>query len=87
MSTLFPDTHPEAEAVLIHLLRAAPPWRKLEMVAQISAAVKAMTLSGLRVSYPEDSPAMIRRRMAELLLGPDLAARAYGPLTEDENAG
>jgi hypothetical protein len=30
MSNLFPDTHPEAEAVLIHLLREAPPWRKSE---------------------------------------------------------
>jgi hypothetical protein len=31
MSTLFPDTRPEAEAVLIRLQREAPPWRKLEM--------------------------------------------------------
>ena len=32
MTALFPDTRPEAEAVLIRLLRTAPTWRKLEMV-------------------------------------------------------
>ena len=32
MTALFPDTSPEAEDVLIRLLREAPPWRKLEMV-------------------------------------------------------
>jgi hypothetical protein len=32
MTALFPDTDPKAEAVLIRLLRQAPPWRKLEVV-------------------------------------------------------
>jgi hypothetical protein len=87
MSALFPDTHPEAEAVLIELLRAAPPWRKLEMVGQMNEAVKVMMLSGLRERYPEDSPALLHRRMADLLLGPELATQVYGPLSEDENDG
>ena len=87
MSALFPDTHPEAEAVLIELLRAAPPWRKLELVGQMNEAVKVMMLSGLRERYPEDSPALLHRRMADLLLGPELATQVYGPLSEDENAG
>ena len=87
MSALFPDTRPEAEAVLIDLLRNVQPWRKLEMVGQMNEAVKTMMLSGLRERYPEDSPAMLRRRMADLLLGADLATKAYGPLNENENAG
>jgi len=29
-AVLFPDTRPEAEEVLMALLRQAPPWRKLE---------------------------------------------------------
>ena len=87
MSALFPDTHPEAEAILIDLLRKAPSWRKLEMVGQLNEAVKTMMLIGLRERYPEDSPARLHRRMADLLLGPELAARVYGPLSEDENAG
>jgi hypothetical protein len=48
MSALFPDTRPEAEAVLIDLLRKAPPWRKIEMIGQMNEAVKTMMLSGLR---------------------------------------
>jgi len=87
MSTLFPDTHPEAEKVLIDLLRKAPSWRKLEMVGQLNAAVKTLMLSGLRERHPNDSPARLRRRMADLLLGPELAARVYGTLREDQDAG
>lgn len=87
MSTLFPDTHAKAEAVLIRLLREAPPWRKLEMVGQMNEAVKTMMLSGLRERYPEDSPALLQRRMADMLLGPELANRVYGPIREAKNAG
>ena len=87
MSVLFPDTHPEAEAVLIRLLRDAPPWRKLEMVGQMNEAVKTLMLSGLTERYPQDSPALLRRRMADLLLGPEFASQVYGPLIEAENAG
>ncbi|HZD57994.1 MAG TPA: hypothetical protein VE136_14785 [Anaerolineales bacterium] len=67
MSALFSDTRPEAEAVLIHLLREAPSWRKMEMVAQMNEAVKTMMFNGLRERYPRDSSALLRRRMADLL--------------------
>jgi hypothetical protein len=87
MSALFPDTNPEAETVLIRLLREAPSWRKLEMVSQLNEAVKTMMFSGLRARYPEDSPALLRRRMADLLLGSKIASQVYGPLGEDANAG
>jgi hypothetical protein len=87
MSVLFPDTRPEAEAVLIDLLREAPPWRKLEMVCQLNEAVKTMMLSGLKERYPQDPPALLHRRMADLLLGSELASQVYGPFREDEYAG
>ncbi len=54
MSALFPDTRPEAEAVLIYLLREAPPWRKLEMMDQMNQAVKLLIPSGLRQRYPDE---------------------------------
>lgn len=82
MSKLFPDTHPEFEALQIELLRAASPWRKLEMVWQMNDAVRTLALSGLKARYPDDPPEKIRRRLAEILLGPDLAAKVYGPLEE-----
>jgi hypothetical protein len=41
-------------------------------------------LSGLRQRYPQATPEELRR-LADLLLGPELAARAYGPLPEPEH--
>jgi len=83
MPALFPDTHPEAEAVLIRLLREAPPWRKLEMVEQSNQAVKLLALTGLRQRYPNEKEGQLHRRLAGLLLGEELAYKVYGPLPED----
>jgi len=82
MSTLFPDTCPEAEAVLIRLLREAPPWRKLEMVDQLNQSVKLLALTGLRQRYPNENEAQLHRRLAGLLLGEELARKAFGPFPE-----
>jgi len=87
VATLFPDTHPEAEAVLIRLLREAPPWRKLEMVGQMNETVKSLMRCGLSESHPNDPPQMIQRRMADLLLGEELARRVFGPMPEENHAG
>ena len=84
MSVLFPDTTPEAERVLIDLLRQAPPWRKLEMVGQLNQAVRTLALSGLRQRHPQATQEELRRRLADLLLGPALAAQVYGPLESGE---
>lgn len=80
MIQLFSDTRPEAEAVLIELLRTAPAWRKLRMMNQLNASVRTLALSGLRQRHPQASPAELRRRLADLLLGPELANQVYGPL-------
>jgi hypothetical protein len=79
MSLLFPDTCPEAERVQIELLRQAPPWRKLDMVGQMNQTVRILALSGLRQRYPQATPRELRRRLADLLLGPTLAAHVYDP--------
>lgn len=81
---LFPDTRPDAEAVLIALLREAPAWRKLRMVGQMNEAVRELLLSGLRTRYPDATHQELRRLLADHLLGVELAARAYGPLERTE---
>lgn len=86
MTRLFPDTSPEAERVQIELLRRAPAWRKLELLGRLNAMARTLALSGLRRRHPEATPAELRRRLADLLLGPELAARAYGPLPGDSEA-
>jgi hypothetical protein len=80
MTPVFSDTSPETERVLFALLREMPPWRKLEMVAQLNQMVRELALSGLRERYPQADEAEVRRRLADLVLGPDLAKKAYGPL-------
>ncbi len=83
MTSLFSDTHPEAEAVLIRLLRQAPPWRKLEMVDQLNQSVKLLALTGLRQRFPQEDDGRIRRRLADLLLGEEVALKVYGPLLQE----
>jgi hypothetical protein len=82
MRTQSPDTSPEAERVLIELLRQAPAWRKLRMVEDTNRSVKELLLSGLRERFPQDSPAALRRRLAEHWLGKEISAAAYGPQQE-----
>jgi folate-binding Fe-S cluster repair protein YgfZ len=83
MVTLSPDTDPDVEQFQIERLRQMPVWRKIELVGDMNDAVRTLALAGLRQRHPDDTPAQRRRRLADLLLGPELAARVYGPLQED----
>lgn len=83
MSTMSLDTLPEAEAVQIALLRRAPAWRKLELVGQLNTALQTLLLGGLRRRHPLATPAELRRLLADLVLGPALAAHVYGARQEE----
>ncbi len=78
MKTQSRDTSPEAERVLIGLLRRVPAWRRLQLADQMSATVRQLSLAGLRTRHPAASEAELRRRFADLHLGPELAAKVYG---------
>ena len=69
------DAIDAAERLQIELLRRVPPWRKLEMVSQMNQTVRMLALSGLRQRHPQATPEELHRRLADLLLGPMLAAR------------
>jgi alkylation response protein AidB-like acyl-CoA dehydrogenase len=73
------DTSFEAEAIQLKLLRQAPSWQKLQMMAQLNQTARSLALAGLRQRYPQATPAQLRRHLADLLLGETLAAQAYGP--------
>ena len=83
MATLSADTSPHIEQMQIERLRQMPPWRKLALVGEINRAVRDLALAGLRQRYPHDTPAQRQRRLASLLLGPELADRVYGPAPEE----
>ena len=76
------DTSPEAEEVLFKLLRETPAWRKWELMEDLNQAARQLALIGLRERYPEASPDELKRRLADMLLGEELAALAFGPIPE-----
>jgi hypothetical protein len=80
MSALSSDTHPKMEALQIKLLRQASPTRKMNMLAALNASARLLALTGLRAQYPQASEAELRRRLANLLLGEELARKVYGEI-------
>jgi hypothetical protein len=80
MNASFSDTGPKMEALQIRLLREAPAWRKLEMLAQLNASARLLALSGLRQRYPRAGEPELHRRLAGLMLGEELARKVYGEL-------
>ena len=82
MSTLFPDTHPQMEALQIELLRSASPTRKMQMLAQLNQSAHLLALAGLRSRYPQATETELKRRLAGLLLGEELACEVYGALPD-----
>lgn len=86
MSALSSDTHPKMEAMQIELWRQASPTRKMQMVAQLNASARALALMGLRSRFPQAGKAELHRRLADLLLGVELANKVYGEYGETEHA-
>jgi hypothetical protein len=80
MTSYYSDTHPKMEALQIRLLREVSLVRKMEMLAGLNASVRALALCGLRKQYPRASESELRRRLAGLLLGEELADKVYGEL-------
>jgi hypothetical protein len=78
MTSLYSDTHPKMEALQIQLWRQASPTRKMEMVAQLNATVRTLAMAGLRSRFPTANDIELRHKLAELLLGKELADKVYG---------
>jgi hypothetical protein len=78
MPPFYTDTFPAMEALQVQLLRTAPPWRKMEMLAGLNASARSLAVIGLRQRYPHAGEAELERRLADLLLGPDLARKVLG---------
>ncbi len=78
MSLIYSDTHPEMEDLQIRILRQMPPERKMALFCSLNAAARQVAWQGLKHRYPQASEAELRRHLADLLLGADLAQRVYG---------
>ncbi len=74
------DTTPETEEIIFDFWRTAPAWKKMALLNQMNRAARELALTGLRRRHPNASPEELHRLLADLLLGSDLAATAFGPL-------
>ena len=77
---LHPDDDPRIEALQLARYRDASPAEKLRVFSALNRQARLMALAGLRLRHAGESPEQLRRRLADLLLGPELAERVYGPL-------
>ena len=80
MRTQSPDTNAEAEKVMMQLLRNASAARKFHMIEENCQLVRQATWAGLKSRYPEEGSEKLKRRLADLWLGRELAEVAFGPL-------
>jgi hypothetical protein len=72
------DTDAAALRVHLGLMRSAPPWRKVEILEDLNRALRLVVLGELRRRFPKAPEEEIARRLADRLLGEELAGRAYG---------
>jgi hypothetical protein len=69
------------EALQIQWWRQASPTRKMHMLAQ-NASARLVALAGLRSRHPLATETELRRRLADLVLGEELARKVYGEISD-----
>ena len=72
------DTSPEIEQRLIEAWRGMSSVEKAAMVTGLTRASLQMAMAGIRDRHPNDPPEVQRRRLTELLHGPEVARRVFG---------
>jgi hypothetical protein len=82
MRAYYPDTDPKIEQMQIELIRQMPSWKKFALIDDLNETVRALAISGIKQRHPEATSAQVQRRLVDLLLGPELALKVYGPHTE-----
>ncbi len=80
MSTFSPDTHPDAEAFQIELLRKATVAQRFARVRSLSQTTIELSRRAIRRRHPELDETGVGLRFIELHYGSDLAARVAADL-------
>jgi hypothetical protein len=78
VSAVFRDTDSATLQVLEACYARMPPTDKLRRVRQLSLAVSQFALAGLRSRHPGVTQAELLARLAQIRLGPEAFATAYG---------
>ena len=71
------DTSPDIERRQVEAWRVMSSAQKASLVSGLTNAAYAMTRAGVRQRHPGDTPREHFLRVAIIVLGPDLAVRAY----------
>lgn len=71
------DTSAEVERLQIERWRRMSPAEKCAVVTGLTQAAHDLALAGVRRRYPDGTPHEHFLRLAELVLGADLARKAY----------
>jgi len=71
--------------VLLRLYREAPAWRKWQIMEHLTALARTLMLNGLRERYPGASEVLLQCRLADLILGEELARKTYAWLESGGN--
>ena len=79
--TQSPDTSAAVEEILMRAYRAMEPWRKLEIVRELSNTSFELAAAGIRLRNPAVSDDEIRLIVAARRLGRDAVLRATGRKT------
>lgn len=78
MKAILDDTSPDAEDVIVNLVRTAPVWKRLKMIEELNDALRSLALADLRRGFPQAGPAELHRRLAARLLSRHEVIAAYG---------
>ena len=73
------DTHPTAESVQIEILRSMSAAERFRVLNDLIVTGRILSMVCLRDRFPQAEPEELRRRLATLLLGSELATKVYGP--------
>ena len=76
-SQLSLDTSPDIERRQVEAWRQMPAVDKAAIVTGLTRASYAMAFAGVRQRYPDASPRAQFLRVAIIVLGPELACRAF----------
>jgi len=75
MKTQSVDTRPEAERVLIGLLRKAPIWRRLLLTRNLNRTVRTLNIQGWHWCHTNDPVEHLHHYLANIWLGEPLATQ------------
>lgn len=80
MKPLAADTPIDVEQAQRDAWLALPLGRRARLVLDLCETAQRLALAGLRLRHPGATDAQLRRLWYEQSLGPELAAKVFGPL-------